>query len=293
MLVAGVELGGTKCVCVLGSGPGDVRAEVRLETTDPARTLARIADTVAGWHAVSRLAAIGIASFGPLDLDLASPAYGRVLATPKPGWSGADVVSPLRKLGLPIAVDTDVNAAALAEGRWGAARGLDHYVYVTVGTGIGVGTIVHGRPVRGAGHSEAGHLRVGRAAGDEFPGVCPFHGDCVEGLASGPAIAARAGRPAESLDGDDPAWPMAAHALGGLLHNLTLTVAPSRILLGGGVTSGQPQLLPLVRRALLESLRGYAHVAAIGEDASQFLVAPALGQRAGSMGAIALALDGT
>ena len=148
----------------------------------------------------------------------------------------------------PIVLDTDVNAAALAEGRWGAAHGFDHYVYVTVGTGIGVGTIVHGRPVRGAGHSEAGHLRVARIAGDLFPGSCSFHGDCVEGLASGPAIAARAGRPAESLDADDPAWSMAAHALGGLLHNLTLTVAPSRILVGGGVASGQPQLLTLVRR---------------------------------------------
>lgn len=291
MLVAGVELGGTKCVCLLAGGPDDLRAEVRIETRDPASTLAAAACALADWQTEAPLAGIGIASFGPLDLAAGSRTYGQLVSTPKPGWTGTDVVAPFRAVGVPLELDTDVNGAALAEGRWGAAQGCDHFIYVTVGTGIGAGTIVHGRPIRGAGHSEAGHLRVGRQPGDTWPGACPFHGDCVEGLASGPAIEACAGRSPATLGHDDPVWTTVAHTLGGLLHNLVLTVAPQRIVIGGGIVDGQPQLLPLVRHALVASLGGYAHGARVADDVDRFVVAPALGRRAGPLGAVALGLQ--
>lgn len=292
MLVAGIELGGTKCVCLRATGPGGIREELRLETRDPVTTLARIADTIGRWHAEQPLGAVGIAGFGPLDLDDHSAAFGTVLRTPKEGWSGVDLLSPFRSLGLPLAVDTDVNAAALAEGRWGAARGLDHYAYVTVGTGVGVGTVVHGKPIRGLGHCEAGHMRIPRMAGDtDSPGTCPFHGDCVEGIASGPAVAARACRPAEELGPQDPAWPSVVHALGSMLHNLVLTVAPLRIVIGGGLMSGQSHLLPSIRRQLVRSLDGYAHGECVARDIDGYLVAPDLGPYAGPLGAVALALD--
>jgi fructokinase len=291
VLVAGVELGGTKCVCLLAGGPDDVRAEVRLPTRDPASTLAEVASVLSDWNVRSELDAIGVASFGPIDLDPASHTWGRLLATPKAGWSGVDVVAPLREFGIDIALDTDVNGAALAEGRWGAARDLENFVYVTVGTGIGVGTIVHGRPIHGVGHSEAGHLRVGRLPGDAWPGACPFHGDCVEGLGSGPAFAARVGRPVESLGADDPAWDGVVHALGAMLHDLVLTTAPQRILVGGGIAIGQPHLLPRLRSALVANLAGYAHGARVAADVDHYLTTPALGLRAGPLGAVALAVD--
>ncbi|TZG27457.1 ROK family protein [Sphingomonas montanisoli] len=287
-LVAGVELGGTKCVCVLAGGPDDIRDERRIDTRSPAETLPEIAAILAEWRDAQ---AIGLASFGPVDLDERSDHYGRIVNTPKPGWNGADIVGLARARGLPFGFDTDVAGAALAEGRWGAARGLDSFAYVTVGTGVGVGTVMRGQTVRGLGHSEAGHLRVPRLAGDAFAGACPYHGDCVEGLASGPAIAARAGRSGESLAPGDPAWEPAVAALAAMLHNLVLTSAPERILIGGGVLGGQPTLLPRLRTALVDSLAGYGAAPAIAAGIDDFLQAPALGHQAGPMGAIALGLD--
>ncbi|MES2861412.1 MAG: ROK family protein [Pseudomonadota bacterium] len=288
-LVAGVELGGTKCILVLGTGPGDIRAEARIATTTPVETLDAIDEVLRRWQAKHGFQAVGVASFGPIELDPASPDHGRIVNTPKPGWSGANVLGRARRWGVPIGFDTDVNAAAFAEGRWGGALGLSSFAYVTVGTGIGVGAVVEGRSIRGLGHMEAGHLRVGRLAGGDFAGVCPFHGDCVEGLASGPAIAARAGFPAETLTRSDPAWDEPVFALAGLFHNLVLSVAPERILLGGGIGMGQPHLLPRIRAALLDSLAGYAQAPRIAAGIDAFLVNPALGHRAGPMGAMALA----
>lgn len=288
-LVAGVELGGTKVVCLLASGPGDIREQVRIPTTTPDETLAGIAVVLERWRSGPGFAALGVASFGPLELDDRSPRFGQIIATPKPGWTGCALTALGEGLAVPLAIDTDVNGAALAEGRWGAARGLRSYAYVTVGTGIGVGSIVDGRSVRGLGHSEAGHLRVGRLKGDDWPGVCPYHGDCVEGLASGPAVAARAGRPGNALDPDDPAWTMVVHALGGLLHNLVLTTAPERILIGGGVADGQGWLFPRLRAALVDSLAGYATADRIAADLEAFVQPPGLGALAGPLGAIALA----
>ena len=290
MLVAGVELGGTKCVCLLGSGPADIRERRRLETRDPASTLASIREVLRAWHAREPLQGLGVASFGPLDLDVRSSTYGAIVSTPKPGWSGTNLLAALAADGVPGELDTDVNAAALAEHRWGGAQGLDHYVYITVGTGIGVGTVVHGRPVRGIGHSEAGHLRVGRLPGDAWPGACPFHGDCVEGLASGPAIAARVGAPSEQLPATHAAWDAVAFALAGLVHNLVLTVAPQRILVGGGIAGGQPHLLSRVRGAVVTSLAGYAHAASVARDIERYIAAPVLGDDAGPLGALTLGL---
>ena len=290
-LFAGVELGGTKCVCILGAGPDDVRAEARIPTTSPVDTLDAIDQVLDRWRDRHGFAAVGVASFGPLQLDADAPDFGRVVNTPKPGWNGADVIGRARRWGVPVALDTDVNAAALAEGRWGAAQGLSSYAYVTVGTGVGVGVIVDGRSIRGLGHAEAGHLRVARRPGSSAAGVCPYHADCVEGLASGPAIAARAGSPAELLACADPAWDDAVHALTGLFHNLTLTVAPQRIVVGGGIGMGQPHLFPRLRTALLDSLAGYAHAPEIAARIDDFLVQPGLGERAGPIGALALAMS--
>lgn len=287
-LIAGVELGGTKCVCLLASGPEDVRDEVRLPTTTPDETLGAIEAVLARWRDRQDVAALGIGSFGPLELDDRAANFGAIVTTPKPGWSDTDLTGLARSLKTPFAIDTDVNGAALAEGLWGAAQGLRSFAYITVGTGIGVGSIVNGQSVRGLGHSEAGHLRVGRIAGDVWPGSCPYHGDCVEGLAAGPALLARTGLPGETLAADDPAWEMVVQALAGLLHNLVLTTAPERILIGGGVFGGQEHLFPRLRSALIDSLAGYATADRIAARIDDFVVPPGLGGMAGPLGAIAL-----
>lgn len=289
-LIAGVELGGTKCVCILASGPEDIREEVRIPTTTPDETLGAIRATLERWHAESGFAAIGVASFGPIDLDPDSARYAHIVGTTKPGWDEAPLTRFMDGFGVPAAVDTDVAGAALAEGLWGAAQGLSNHVYITVGTGIGAGAVVNGRAVRGLGHPELGHLRVGRLTGDTWPGFCTYHGDCVEGLASGPAIQARAGRPAEQLDADDPAWAMAVHALAGLIHNLVLTACPQRVLIGGGVATGQPWIFRRLRQAVVESLAGYGATPALTPAIDDFIRAPALGDRAGPLGAIAVGL---
>jgi fructokinase len=292
-LLAGVELGGTKCVCILGTGPDDVRAIERLPTGEREHTLRQIEAVLDRWrqqHGAPR--ALGIASFGPVDLQPSSQTHGFITSTTKPGWRNTDVAQRLgRRFGVPVGFDTDVNGAALAEGRWGAATGLSDFAYVTVGTGIGVGSIVRGRSVFGMNHTELGHIRVVRKKGDEFPGTCPFHGDCIEGLASGPAIEARARKPASQIAADDPAWDFVAHGLAQLLHTMVLTTAPQRIFLGGGVISGQPHLFGRIQRELQLSLNGYVEAPEIGEGIAQFVVAPGLGTMAGPLGALALAAD--
>ena len=292
-LLAGVELGGTKCVCILGSGPDDVRAVERLPTGEREETLRQIESVLERWrqqHGPAR--ALGIASFGPVDLRTDSPTYGFITSTTKPGWRDTDVALRLgRRLGIPVGFDTDVNGAALAEGRWGAAVGLDDYAYVTVGTGIGVGTIVRGRPIFGMNHTELGHIRVTRQTGDTFSGVCSFHGDCIEGLASGPAIEARAGVPASKLPPDHPVWEFVAHGLAQLMHTMVLTTAPQRIFLGGGVMSAQTHLFERIQQELKRSLNHYVEAPQLEQGLAQFIVPPGLGTMAGPLGALALALD--
>jgi fructokinase len=190
-----------------------------------------------------------------------------------------------------VGFDTDVNGAALAEGRWGGAVGLTDYAYVTVGTGVGVGSIVRGRSIFGLNHTELGHVRVARKPGDTFPGICSFHGDCIEGLASGPAIEARAGRPASQLPPDHPAWDFVAHGLGQLAHTMVLTTAPLRIFLGGGVMSGQAHLFERIQQELKRSLNRYIEGTALEQGIAQYIVPPGLGIMSGPLGALALATD--
>ncbi|HEX2440775.1 MAG TPA: ROK family protein [Methylomirabilota bacterium] len=291
-LVGGLELGGTKAVCVVGTGPDDIRAEARVPTTAPAETLGRIVGFFARQPAEQPLAALGVASFGPLDLDPRSATFGFITTTPKQPWRQFDLVTSLRQaLGTAIALDTDVNAAALAEHRWGRGRDVDVLVYVTVGTGIGGGVLVAGRPLHGLVHPEIGHLRVPHDRGrDAFDGVCPHHGDCLEGLASAPALAARWGQAPERLPDDHPAWALEAEYLALGLANVVLTVSPQRIVLGGGVMA-RAGLLPLVRTRLRAVLGGYVQSRALDEGIDDYLVAPALGERAGVLGALALARD--
>jgi len=287
-LVAGVELGGTKINCILASGPDRVEDEVRLPTTGPDEAMAAVEHVLDGWRErAGGFAAIGVASFGPAVVERSSPAWGSIALTPKPGWSNVDVAGRLgRRFGVPLGFHTDVVGAALAEARWGAAAGLADVAYVTVGTGVGVGLIAGGRPLGGLSHPELGHLRPARLAGDDWIGVCPFHGGCVEGLASGPAIRARAGVPAEDLPPDHPAWGPTVHALAQLAHAVTLTGVPRRIVWGGGVmTSGD--MLPRLRQALHHSLGGYVALPEVSEF-DTYLVGAALGGRAGPLGAILL-----
>ena len=292
-LLAGVELGGTKCVCILGTGPDDVRAIERLPTGEREETLRQIETVLERWRQQYGTArSLGVASFGPIDLRAGSPTWGFITSTTKAGWRDTDVAQRLaRRTGIPVGFDTDVNGAALAEGRWGSGLGLADFAYVTVGTGVGVGTIVRGKSLFGMNHTELGHIRVARKPGDTFKGVCSFHGDCVEGLASGPAIEARAGMPASQLSPDHPAWDFVAHTLGQLVHTMVLTTAPQRIFIGGGVLSAQSHLFERIQQELRRSLNGYVQAPEIEAALPQFIVPPGLGTMAGPLGALALAAD--
>jgi len=290
-LYGGIEGGGTKFVCVVGGGPGDIRAETRYPTTTPAETLGQAIEFFRQQQIVhGQLEAIGLACFGPLDPDPTSPTYGHIQPTPKPGWTGADVVGPLvAAFGLPVGFDTDVNGAALAEERWGAAQGCDPVLYLTIGTGIGGGALVNGQLVHGMVHPEMGHMLLHRdAAKDPFPGACPFHGHCFEGMASGPALEKRWGQRAETLPPDHPAWDLEAHYIAQGLAGLICVLSPQRIILGGGVME-QRQLFPRVRQEVQRLLNGYVHASSILDEIDAYIVPPGLGNRAGIAGAFVLA----
>ena len=286
MSYGGIEAGGTKWVCAVGTGPDDLHELVTFPTTTPEETIGRAAEFFAS---NGRVAAVGIGSFGPIDLQRGSPTWGRITTTPKPGWAKTDIASALGKaLNVPVAVDTDVNAAALGEHRWGAAVALDTFCYITVGTGIGGGGMANGRLMHGLLHPELGHMRIPHdRERDPFDGVCPYHGDCLEGLASGEAIRARWGSAAED-NADDRVWQLEAEYLGLGLVNVICTLSPQRVVLGGGVMK-QPRLLPLVRRQVSDLLAGYISAPELGGDLGDYLVAPALGDRAGVLGSLALA----
>jgi fructokinase len=287
-LYGGIEAGGTKFVCAVGSGPDDVRAEVRFPTTIPEETIGQAIDFFRGQKA--DLAAIGIASFGPVDPDPESPTFGHITSTPKPGWANTDIRGQIqRALGLPVGFDTDVNGAALAEHRWGAAQGLTTFAYLTIGTGIGGGGMVGGQLMHGLVHPEMGHVRVPHDRKvDPFSGICPFHGDCLEGLASGPALKARWNQPPETLPPEHPAWRLEAHYLALALMNLVCTLSPQRIILGGGVMQAR-HVFPLIRTEVRELLNGYVQAPQVLDEIDGYIVPPALGDRAGVLGAIALA----
>ena len=238
------------------------------------------------------LEAIGIASFGPLDPNPASPTFGHITTTPKPGWANADLGGAIqRAFNLPIGFDTDVNGAALAEGRWGAAVGLDTFIYFTIGTGIGGGAMVNGRLLHGLLHPEMGHIPLPHDwKQDPFPGKCPYHGDCFEGMAAGPAIEARWQTKGQELTSDHPAWELEAHYIALALRSVICMMSPQRIILGGGVMD-QPQLFPLVRQKTVKSLNGYVQSPAIVNNIDRYIVPPALGNQAGVLGAIALGMQ--
>ncbi|TET86294.1 MAG: ROK family protein [Anaerolineales bacterium] len=286
-----IEAGGSKFVCAIGHGPNDIRAEVRFPTTTPGETIGRAIDFFKAQQAIhGPLTAIGIGSFGPLDPDPNSPTFGYITSTPKAGWTNIDFVGRVQHvLAVPIGFDTDVNGAALGEWRWGAAQGLSTFVYLTVGTGIGGGVMVNGCLLHGLIHPELGHIRVPHDRDeDPYNGCCPFHGDCFEGLASGPAISERWDQPAETLVPDHPAWELEAHYIALALANYICTLSPQRIVLGGGVMQ-QAHLFPMVRQQVQEQLNGYVKSPAILESIDRYIVPPVLGERAGVLGAIALA----
>lgn len=289
-LYGGLEAGGTKFVCAIGSGPEDLRAEERFPTTTPERTLGQAVDFFRRHASRLPIAALGVSCFGPLDLNPTSPTYGYITTTPKPGWAHTDVLGVLREaLGLPVVIETDVNGAALGEQRWGAGQGADPCLYLTIGTGIGGGLVVHGRPLHGLLHPEMGHMYLPHdRQTDPFPGSCPYHGDCFEGLAAGPAIEKRWGQRGETLPPDHPAWALEAHYIALAVANLILSLSPQKIILGGGVMN-QAALFPLIRAQVVHLLNGYIATPPLLAGAEEYIVPPGLGGRSGVLGAIALA----
>jgi len=287
-LFGGIEAGGTKFVCGAGTGPDDFET-ARFPTTTPEETTAA-AVAFLRERAGGQLKAVGIGSFGPVDLHPGSPTFGYITSTPKLAWQNFDLAGTVaRALNVPVGFDTDVNAASLGEARWGAAQGLSDSVYLTVGTGIGGGAIVHGRVLHGMLHPEMGHIRIPHdTARDPYPGECPFHSDCLEGLACGPAIEERWGKPARELGEDHPAWALEARYLALALNAWVCTLSPKRFVLGGGVMN-QPQLFPLIRRELASILNGYIRSKEVTEGLDRYVVPPKLGSRAGVLGALVLA----
>ncbi len=298
VLVGAVEAGGTKFVCAVGTGPGErILARHTFPTgNDPARLLAEVAEwLIQQEKTYGKLQAVGIASFGPLDLNPDSPTYGYITSTPKPGWQNTDVAGYIQQaLGnLPVGFDTDVNGAALGEYYWGHAVGLSDFVYITLGTGIGAGGMAGGHLLHGLMHPEMGHMFLPRLAGDTFSGACPYHGACWEGLCSGPAIKARTGLPAESLAPDHPVWELVTQYTAYAIANIICVLSPQRVIVGGSVRKagrlGEERFFSLVRKKVRAALNGYIASSTLGEDAIQrYIVPPLLGDEAGLCGAIAL-----
>jgi fructokinase len=285
-ILGGIEAGGTNYRCVLGNARGDIIESVTFPTGAPEPTL----DKALAFFAAQpvRIAALGVGHFGPVDIDPRSRRFGHVLKTPKPGWSDFDVLSPFRRIGVPTVFQSDVNAAAVGEAALGAAQGLRNFVYVTVGTGIGGGVVINGQLLHAARHPEIGHMRVGRdVARDDFVGCCPFHRDCLEGLASGPALKGRWGVPAEQLPPDHQAWALEAHYLATLGMNLCACYSPDRIIFGGGVLLQQPHLTPMIRERYLELMNGYLQASV--DTVEDFIVASPLQGNAATRGALILA----
>ena len=286
-LYGGMEGGGTKFVCAVGTGPDKVIEEIRFPTTTPEETL----EQAISFFKKHSPAAIGLAMFGPLDLNPTSPAFGSITATPKPGWANANILGEFRRaFDIPLAFDTDVNAACFGEYYWVPEnRELDSLVYFTIGTGIGAGFIINGNVVHGLTHPEAGHVHLPHdRKKDPFPGICPFHGDCFEGMASGPALARRWRRSAETLPDKHPAWELEATYIASALSNLICILSPQRIILGGGVMERR-SLFPAIRQKVRDLLNGYIPSPVITGTMDEYILPPRLGKRSGILGAMALA----
>lgn len=286
-----IEGGGTKFICAVGTGPGHIQAEARFATTNPKETLKQVVEFFQQFEKkTGKLAAIGFACFGPLDPNPDSPTYGHILPTPKPGWTNADVVGILKQsFDIPIGFDTDVNGAALGEWRWGKGQGLQTFIYLTVGTGIGGGAFVEGKLLHGLIHPEMGHITLKHDRNkDPFDGVCPFHGDCFEGLASGVAVEKRWGMRGNLLAQDHLAWDLEAEYIAQALASYSFMLSPQRIIIGGGIGS-MGRLLPKVQKRTRELINGYIQSPAILDNIESYIVHPGLGNNSGVLGAIALA----
>jgi len=290
-LFAGIEAGGTKFVCAIGDALGNIREKIIIPTTMPEETMAQVIKYLQAINAITPISAIGIATFGPIDLDKKSPYYGYITTPPKPGWGYYNILGAIQKFfPLPIGFDTDVNGAALGEYRWGAAQGLDTFLYITVGTGIGAGGIISGELMHGLIHPEMGHIFIPHdLQQDNFAGVCPFHGDCLEGLATGPALHKRWNvKSAMDLPPDHPAWDLEAKYLGYAFANYILTLSPQKIIVGGGVMK-RKELYPKIRAKVKSLLNGYIKHEKILTNIDNYIVEPGLHENSGICGAMALA----
>lgn len=291
-LFGGIEGGGTKFICALAEDENHIIDETRFPTGTPFETVQRITEFFQKHlHAGKSIQRIGLANFGPIDPVLGSSTYGKVLATPKPGWTNFDIVKAIEStLLVPVTFDTDVNGAALAEAKWGAGSGLEGVLYLTIGTGIGGGYYINGKVIHGMLHPEMGHILIPQDfVRDPFPGSCPFHADCFEGLANGPALEKRWGQKAETLAADHPAWKLEAEYISLALFNYILILSPRKIILGGGV-SKQIQMMPMIHARVKQLLNGYVHSDLVNEEIENYIVQPGLGEKAGILGALALAM---
>lgn len=287
MRIGAIEAGGTKFVCGYGNEHGFIEDRISLPTGQPDETL----DQVIEYFRENRVDCIGVGTFGPINIDPTSPFYGYVTTTPKADWANYPFLNKLkRELQVPFGWDTDVNAAALGEAAWGAAKGLDSCVYFTIGTGIGIGVYAEGQLIHGLIHPEGGHLLIRRHPDDKFVGRCPYHGDCFEGMASGPALEERWNMKGSALGENHPAWDMEAFYIGQAVAGAILMLSPKRVILGGGVMH-QTQLFPLIRSEVQKNLNGYVHSDAVLSDIHHFIVPPGLGDNAGLCGALALGLN--
>ena len=288
MLIGGIEAGGTKMVCAVGDENGVVKDRTSFPTRQPEETFADMIAYYRNWD----IQALGIGCFGPLDLNRQSRTYGYITKTPKPGWGNCDIVGAFKDaLGVPVGFDTDVNGAVLGEVTWGAAKGLDSAIYITIGTGVGVGVYANGGLLHGLIHPEGGHMLLAKHPKDTYKGKCPFHENCVEGLASGPAIEARWGKKGIELAGRDEVWELEAYYIAQAVTNYILAYSPQKVILWGGVMH-QEQLFGMVRKEVQRLLNGYvAHETITTDKIADYIVPPALGEDPGIMGAIKLGMD--
>ena len=289
-LFGGIEAGGTKFNCIVGGGPHQIEAQVRIETTTPDETLKKVVEFFQPFTKGNMINALGVGCFGPVDLDPDSKSFGYITSTPKPGWQNTDVAGTLRqKLDVSIVMDTDVNAAALGEFNWGASKGIDPSLYLTIGTGIGGGYIKNAQPLIGLLSPEMGHIHVPHDLNlDPFQGSCPFHKDCFEGLASGPAIQKRFNIRGETLSDDHPFWEIESGYIAAALADYIFVLSPKLIILGGGIMQ-RSILFPMLRRNVQKILNGYVHSSSLVENIGTYIVPPGLGNQSGVLGALALA----
>ena len=282
--IAAIEAGGTKFICGIGNEKGEIFEKISIPTTVPEETMKKVIE----YFKEKEFEAMGIGSFGPIDPVKSSETYGCISKTPKPHWSDYNIVGELKKnFNVPMEFDTDVNGAALGESLWGAGKGLNNVMYITVGTGIGAGAVVNGKMLQGLTHPEMGHISIKRNENDKYKGKCPFHSDCLEGLASGPAIEERWGEKGYNLENKNEVWELEAYYLAQAFVNYILILSPERIIMGGGVMK-QKHMFPLIRKNVKEFLNGYVHKKEILEDIDNYIVYPGLEENSGLIGSLAL-----